>query len=252
MLAFVGPLFPNYKPLDTATALLEEPSDTHPFGTDELGRDILSRVVAALRLDLFIALVAVSAAAVIGTTVGAMSGYIGGRVDDVVMRMIDIIMTFPLLLLAMGLVAFLGAGLRNLIVAMVVVNIPIFARLVRGDILARKQLEYVAAAQCSGCSGLRILARHLLPNAAGPLIVQASLALAWAVLNAAALSFLGLGVRPPAPELGLMVAEGANYLSTGAWWVSVYPGAVIVVIVFGFNLVGDGLQERLDPRREAV
>lgn len=250
--AVLGPAVAPHDPLDTTAGTFADPSLRHPFGTDDFGRDIFSRVLHALRLDLFIAIVAVTGALVIGTSVGSISGYVGGRFDDISMRVIDVVMSFPMFILALGLVAFLGVGMKNLIIVTVVINIPIFARLVRGDILAKAQAEYIAAARCSGCTGTRILVRHLLPNAMGPLIVQSSLNLGWAMLNTAALSFLGVGIKPPTPELGVMVADGAQYLSEGAWWMSFFPGLCLGVIVFAFNLLGDGLQDRLDPRREAI
>jgi peptide/nickel transport system permease protein len=249
LVAIVGPLFVATDPLATSADVVQPPSPNHPFGTDEFGRDILARLIFALRLDLFVALVSVTCALALGVLIGATSGYIGGRFDDIVMRFIDVIQSFPMLILAIGLVAFLGVGIRNIIVVTIIINIPIFARLVRGDILLKKQLEYVDAARFSGCSGSRILVRHLLPNTIGPLLVQGSLNLAWALLNVAALSFLGVGINPPTPDLGLMIADGARFLSQGAWWLSVYPGAALAITIFAFNLIGDGLQDCLDPRR---
>lgn len=251
MLATFGPLITPLDPLKTTSDLFSPPSPSHPFGTDQFGRDILSRVMAAFQLDLFIALVAVSGALGLGITIGSLSGFLGGRFDDSFMRIIDVIQSFPMLILAMALVAFLGVGMKNVIIVTIIINIPVFARLVRGDILAKKHLEYVDAARCSGCSRIRILVRHLIPNTLGPLIVQGSLNLAWAILNVAALSFLGIGITPPTPELGVMVADGGRYLSRGAWWMSVFPGLALALAVFAFNLLGDGLQDRLDPRREA-
>jgi peptide/nickel transport system permease protein len=168
------------------------------------------------------------------------------------MRAIDVIQSFPMFILAMGLVAFIGVGVKNVILVTIVINIPVFARLVRGDTLTKKHLEYVDAARCSGCSTTRILIRHLMPNTMGPLIVQGSLNLAWAMLNVAGLSFLGIGINPPTPDLGVMVADGAHHISTGAWWMSLFPGLVLALVVFSFNVLGDGLQDRLDPRRRGV
>jgi peptide/nickel transport system permease protein len=155
-------------------------------------------------------------------------------------------------ILAMGLVAFIGVGVKNVILVTILINIPVFARLVRGDTLTKKHLEYVDAARCSGCSPARILIRHLMPNTIGPLIVQGSLNLAWAMLNVAGLSFLGIGINPPTPDLGVMVADGAQHISKGAWWMSIFPGLVLALVVFSFNVLGDGLQDRLDPRRRGV
>lgn len=249
LVAAIGPLFVSADPLVTTPNVLRPPSPGAPFGTDQFGRDILSRLVHALRLDLLVAVVSVTGALVVGVLFGACSGYIGGRFDDVFMRAIDVIQSFPLLIMGIGLVAFLGVGLNNVIVVTIIINIPIFARLVRGDILLKKQLEYVDAARFSGCSHTRILVRHLLPNTLGPLIVQGSLNLAWAILNVAALSFLGIGINPPTPDLGVMIADGARHMAQGAWWMSVYPGIGLAFTIFAFNLIGDGLQDQLDPRR---
>jgi peptide/nickel transport system permease protein len=249
VLAFAGPLVLPGDPLATSDATVRPPSAAAPFGTDQFGRDILTRLVYALRLDLAVAAVSVAGALVVGVAIGAVSGYAGGRVDDLVMRAIDVVQSFPMLILGIGLVAFLGVGIANIIVVTIVVNVPIFARLVRGDILLKKQLEFVDAARFSGCSHPRILIRHLLPNTLGPLIVQGSLNLAWAILNVAALSFLGIGINPPTPDLGVMIADGARFLPQGAWWMSVYPGLGLALTIFSFNLIGDGLQDQLDPRR---
>ena len=249
-LAVFGPFITPLDPLETTRNTFSPPSPSNPFGTDQFGRDILSRVMASFQIDLAIALIAVSGALFFGIAIGSVSAYVGGRFDDIVMRVIDVIQTFPMLILAMTIVSFLGSGMINVVIVTIIINIPIFARLVRGDILSKKYLEYVDAARCSGCTGPRILFRHLLPNALGPLIVQGSLNLAWAMLNIAALSFLGIGITPPTPDLGIMIADGANYLSNGAWWMSVFPGIALVLAIFAFNLLGDGLQDRLDPRRE--
>lgn len=252
LLALIGPLVAPYNPLRPSPDLFAPPSLVHPFGTDQFGRDVLSRVLVAFRLDLFIAVTAIAAAALIGVTIGGIAGYAGGRVDDVFMRLIDIIQSFPMLILAMALVAILGVGLVNVILVTIIVNVAIFARLARSDILAKKQLDYIDAARCSGASPARILVLHLLPNILGPILVQSTLSLAWAVLNVAALSFLGIGINPPTPELGVMVAEGAKFLINGAWWLSVFPGLALAFIVFGFNLIGDVLQDRFDPRRQVA
>lgn len=252
LLAAFGPFITPFDPVKTTREIFSPPSPSHPFGTDQFGRDILSRVMAAFQVDLVIALIAVSGALTLGIAIGSAAGYIGDWFDNVFMRVIDVIQCFPMLILAMTLVSFLGTGMENVIIVTIIINIPVFARLVRGDILSKKHLEYVDAARSSGCTGGRILIRHLIPNALGPLIVQASLNLAWALLNIAALSFLGIGITPPTPDLGIMIADGGSYLSRGAWWMSVFPGLALGLAVFAFNLLGDGLQDRLDPRREAV
>jgi peptide/nickel transport system permease protein len=250
--AGLGPLILSTDPLRTTSSVLMPPSAEHLLGTDPYGRDVLARLVHALRLDLFIAVVSVAGALLIGLTIGSVCGYAGGRLDDFTMRAIDVIQSFPMFILAMGLVAFIGVGVKNVILVTIVINIPVFARLVRGDTLTKKHLEYVDAARCSGCSTTRILIRHLMPNTMGPLIIQGSLNLAWAMLNVAGLSFLGIGINPPTPDLGVMVADGAHHISTGAWWMSLFPGLVLALVVFSFNVLGDGLQDRLDPRRRGV
>ncbi len=252
LLALVGGFLAPFDPLRPAGAVLSPPSRLNPFGTDIFGRDVLSRVLHAFRLDLAIAGSAVLAATLIGLMLGGGAGYLGGRVDDVFMRLVDIVQSFPMLILAMALVALLGVGLVNVVLATAIVNIPVFARLARSQILAKRSLDYVEAARCSGASPLRILVVHLAPNILGPVVVQATLSLAWAVLNITALSFLGIGINPPTPELGLMIAEGARHLVSGAWWLSVFPGLALALTVFGFNLFGDALQDRFDPRRRGV
>jgi peptide/nickel transport system permease protein len=249
LLAVFGSVLTPHNPLQPTENLLGPPTFVNPFGTDQFGRDVLSRVMIAFRLDMFIAVTAVAAAAVIGVAIGSVAGYAGRRVDDVFMRVVDVIQSFPMLILAMALVALLGVGIFNVILVTTIVNVAVFARLARGDILAKKQLDYVDAARCSGASAGRILVLHLIPNILGPILVQSTLSLAWAVLNVAALSFLGIGINPPTPELGVMVAEGAKFLANGAWWLSIFPGLALALTVFGFNLVGDVLQDRFDPRR---
>lgn len=249
VVALVGPLFVKHDPVLTTSDILQPPSATYWFGTDNFGRDIFSRTISSLRLDFLVAVVGVSGALLIGLVIGALCGYIGGRFDDIVMRFVDIIQSFPLLILAMMLVMLFGPGIRSVIIVTVLINIPAYARLIRGETLSKKRLEYMDAARCSGASEGRLLFRHLAPNTLSPLIVQGSLNLAWAMGNVAALSFLGVGIRPPTPDLGLMVAEGSRYLAQGAWWMSIYPGLVLALAIFAFNLVGDGLQDRFDPRR---
>jgi peptide/nickel transport system permease protein len=249
VLALAGPFLVTHDPIRTTSDVLHAPSAVHWFGTDHFGRDIFSRTISSLQLDFMVALLGVSGAIVVGIAIGALCGYIGGLFDDVVMRVVDIIQSFPLLLLAMVLVLLFGPSVISIIIVTVLINIPSYARLVRGETLSKKYLEYIDAARCSGVSEARILFRHLVPNTLNPIIVQGSLNLAWAVGNIAALSFLGIGIRPPTPDLGVMVSEGAKYLPQGQWWMSVFPGLVLAVTIFSLNLVGDGLQDRLDPRR---
>lgn len=250
-LALLAPWLMPYDPLSSRPDLrMQPPSWAHPFGTDHFGRDVLSRAIAALRLDLGIALSSVSAAFVIGTIIGACSGYLGGWIDDVLMRLIDIVLSFPMLVLAMGLAVFLGSGVTVVILVTIIINVPLFARLMRSEVLSRKSLDYIDAARCSGNSTLRVIFYHLYPNCWGPVIVQGTLNLAWAILNTAALSFLGLGVKPPTPEWGTMIAEGGRFIVNGAWWMSFFPGLCVTITVLAFNMFGDGLQDMLDPQRQ--
>jgi peptide/nickel transport system permease protein len=230
---------------------LRPPSGAHWFGTDELGRDVLSRVLTGLQASMTVAVVSVACAAVVGTALGVMAGYRGGWLDTVVMRVVDVMFAFPVLLLAMAIVAVLGPGLATTIAAISVVYVPIFARVARASTLAVREEPYVAVSRTMGTGTAYILARHVLPNITGPLIVQTSLSLAFAVLSEAALSFLGLGIQPPQPSLGRMIFDSQGFV-TLAWWMAVFPGAAIVVIVLACNLLGDGLRDVLDPKQRTM
>ncbi|WP_176083165.1 ABC transporter permease [Martelella sp. HB161492] len=248
--AVFGPALVPYSPLSTdAAAALQPPSLSHWFGTDNLGRDIFSRVIVATRLDLMISVTAVALSFVIGSVLGAIAGYRGGMIDTVLNRILDTIMAFPLFVLAMGIVAALGNSVSNIIIATAIINIPFYARLVRAEVNIRREAGFTLAAKLAGNSDSRVLAFHIFPNALPPMMVQVSLNLGWAILNAAGLSFIGLGVRPPAAEWGIMVAEGANYIISGEWWVAIFPGIWLMLAVFTFNLMGDGLRDIVDPRR---
>jgi len=250
LLALVGPWIVPYDPLATNTSIaLQAPSAAHWFGTDALGRDILSRTVVATRLDLGIAVAAVAASFVVGIPLGLAAGYFGGWWDVVVTRLSDTIMAFPLFVLAMGIVAALGNTVGNIVLATAIINLPFYVRVARAETNVRRNAGFVEAARLSGNTDLRILAVHLFPNILPPAMVQVSLNLGWAILNAAGLSFIGLGVRPPTPEWGILVAEGAQFIVSGEWWVSFFPGAVLMLAVFSFNLLGDALRDLLDPRR---
>ncbi|MBI2468389.1 MAG: ABC transporter permease [Candidatus Rokubacteria bacterium] len=227
---------------------LKPPAGEHPFGTDSLGRDILVRVLHGTRVSLGLGVSAVAVASVIGSLLGLIAGYAGRRVDLVIMFSMDILLAFPSTLLAIAIVAMIGPGLRNSLLAISVVSIPIYARIARGAVLELREQEYVTAARGLGGSGRRILLRHIFPNALPPLIVQTTLAIAFAILEAAALGFLGLGAQPPTPEWGAMLADSYKYFTSGAWWVFFFPGAAIMLSVLGFNLLGDGLRDALDPR----
>ncbi len=248
--ALFGPSLVPYDPLATdAVAALQPPSHGHWMGTDALGRDILSRIVVAARLDIGIALSAVVLSFAIGSTIGCMAGYYGGTADRVMTRIIDTIMAFPLFVLAMGIVAALGNTVANIVLATAIINLPFYARVARAEVNVRREAGFVEAARLSGNGNARIIALHLFPNILPPMMVQISLNMGWAILNAAGLSFIGLGVRPPAPEWGIMVAEGASYIISGEWWVALFPGAALMLAVFCFNLLGDGLRDLIDPRR---
>ena len=231
--------------------MLRPPSGAHPFGTDELGRDVLSRVLVAARVSLQVGAVSVGIALVAGVTLGLFAGYYRGWLDSVLMRCMDVLFAFPVLLLAVAIVAVLGPGLLTAMVAIGVVYTPIFARITRAGVLSVREQVFVRAAVSIGASDLRIMRRHVLPNIAAPLIVQTSLSLAFAILSEAALSFLGLGVQPPAPAWGRMLYDGRGFV-TDAWWLGVFPGAAIFVTVLAFNLVGDALRDVLDPRQLTV
>lgn len=250
VLAIAGPAIAPYDPLaSNAAAALQPPSAQHWFGTDALGRDMLSRVIVATRLDLGIALAAVAASFVIGLPLGLAAGYFGGWWDRLVTRLSDTIMAFPLFVLAMGIVAALGNTVGNIVLATAVINLPFYIRVARAEANIRRGAGWIEAARLSGNRDLRILVVHLLPNALPAAAVQVSLNMGWAILNAAGLSFIGLGVRPPEAEWGILVAEGAQYIVSGEWWVSLFPGAALMLAVFTFNLLGDALRDLLDPRR---
>ena len=226
---------------------LAEPSLSHPFGTDDFGRDIMSRVVHGARISLRVGLAAVLIALVLGTTIGITAGFWGGAVDQLLMRAMDLMLAFPSILLAIGIVAVLGPGLENAMLAVGIVAIPQYARLVRASALRVRELDYVHAVRALGAGDLRILLFSVLPNCLAPLIVQSTLGLATAILDAAGLSFLGLGAQPPTPEWGAML-NGARELILTAPWLLTFPGLAILLSVLAFNLVGDGLRDALDPR----
>jgi len=226
---------------------LQPPSGAHWFGTDELGRDVFSRVLYGARISMTVGLVAVGGALGTGSLLGIAAGYLGGRVDGLIMRVMDIMLAFPSVILAIGIVALRGPGLNNTILAVSVVNIPMYARVSRAATLAIKEQEYVTAARAMGARVWRVLMRAILPNAASPLVVQATLGVASAILEAAALGFLGLGAQPPTPEWGAMLSDSYKYLLT-AFWAALAPGAAIALVVLSFNLAGDGLHDALDPR----
>jgi len=245
----LAPLIARRDPIEVAPAFaLQSPCRQFWFGTDQYGRDVFSRIVHSARLDLFIALTSVGLAFAIGTAIGALAGYYGGALDATLMRLTDIVLAFPPFILAMGTAAALGAGTANIIYVVAFIQAPIYARLVRGEILSARERPYAEAARCSGNSGLGVVFIHLLPNCLPPLLVQVANNLSWAILNAAGLSFIGLGVRPPTPEWGSMISEGVQFMMSGRWWLFMFPGLAIFVTILGFNLLADGLRDVFDPR----
>ncbi len=249
LVAGLAPWLVPFDPNATDLAHVQEPpSATHWFGTDQVGRDILSRVLVATRLDLAIAFSSVLLSFVGGTVIGGSAAFFGGLPDRAVGRVTDVLMTFPLFVVAMGLVAALGNSVSSIVLASAVVNLPFFVRLARTEIRTLKSLPFVEAARIGGNSGPEILFEFMIPNALPTLVVQVSTGLGWAVLNAASLSFIGLGIRPPTPEWGIMVAEGAANLLSGYWWMTIFPGAALTLTVLSFNLVGDAMRDILDVR----
>ncbi len=253
-LAIVAVLAQHLAPYDpakvTTGASLESPNREHPLGTDPLGRDILSRLIHGARISLRVGLVSVGIAALCGTTLGLIAGYYGRWLDLTIMRLIDLLLAFPNVLLALAIIAILGPGIFNLMIAVGISATPGYARLVRGSVLSIKENIYVEAAVAVGVPDRLIIWRHILPNVLAPVIIFSTLGMAGAILTGAALSFLGLGVQPPTPEWGTMLSEGRNYLRI-AWWIATFPGLAIMVTVLSINMLGDGLRDALDPRLKA-
>ena len=248
--ALIGPYVVPYDPLasDTAAAL-KPPSLAHWCGTDQLGRDVFSRVIVATRLDFVIAIASVALVFLMGGLGGVAAGFFGGWTDRVVGRIADTIMAFPLFVLAMGIVAALGNAVQNIVLATAIVNFPLYARVARAESNVLRDAGFVHAARLCGNSEARILLAQVLPNIMPIMVVQMSLTMGYAILNAAGLSYIGLGVRPPTAEWGIMVAEGAAFMVSGEWWIAFFPGAALMIAVFCFNLLGDGLRDIADPRR---
>jgi peptide/nickel transport system permease protein len=246
--ALLAPFLAPYDPLaQTLSERLEPPSAEHWLGTDSLGRDIASRLLYGARISLVIGVVVVALAGSFGTFVGLVAGYAGGIVDEALMRLTEVFLAFPPLILAMAIAGALGPSLTNAIIAIAAVTWAVYARLARGQILALRRREYVEAARSIGASPARIVARHLLPNAIAPLLVQASFDMGSAIIAAAGLSFIGFGAQPPTPEWGVMISDGRNFISTQPW-LSLFPGLAILFAVGAFNVLGDGLRDVLDPR----
>ncbi|MDR7555488.1 MAG: ABC transporter permease [Armatimonadota bacterium] len=249
-LAVLAPAIVTHDPLaPDPVNQAQPPGRTHLFGTDGLGMDVFSRVIAAARVDMYVAIASVTLAILVGLPLGAVAGYFGGVVDDIVMRALDSQQAFPSYILALAIVTATGQSLTNIILVIAFVNYPIYARLVRAQMLSVKESQYADAARVLGNPRWRIIFRHLVPNCLGPVYVQGSLNAGWALLLAASLSFIGLGVRLPTPEWGLMVSQGSRHLVFGEWWMSFFPGLALFLAVLGFNLLGDGLQDMFDPKR---
>lgn len=246
--AILAPWLSPADPLaQNVSAGLRPPSAEYLFGTDKLGRDILSRMLYGARISLIVGVAVVALAGGVGTLLGLVAGYLGGWIDEAIMRLTDIFFAFPALILAMAIAGSLGPSLRNALIAISVVSWPVYARLIRGQVLALKQREFIQAARALGTPEWRIVLLHLLPNTLAPLLVQTSFDMGAAITAVAGLSFIGFGAQPPTPEWGVMISEGRNYITT-QWWLTTIPALAILLIVGGFNLLGDGLRDALDPR----
>jgi peptide/nickel transport system permease protein len=248
LLAILAPWIAPYSPTEMSLRdRLSPPTASHPFGTDDAGRDILSRVIYGSRITLRICLMVVGLTLAIGTMLGVLSGYLGGWVDEVIMRLNDVFLAFPALILAMAIAAALGPSLENAIIAMVAIWWPRYARVARGQVLSIREIDYVTSARSVGAKTTRVLIHHILPNCISPIVVQATLDLGEVVLTAATLSFIGFGAQPPEPEWGAMISVGRNFLRD-YWWYPTFPGLAILITVMGFNLLGDAVRDILDPR----
>ena len=248
--AVFAPIIAPYGPAEQDLLnRLEGPSIEHPMGTDQLGRDLFSRLLYGARISLGIAVSVVAITLIIGTVVGVIAGYWGGWVDEALMRFVDILLAFPGILLALVIAGILGPSLVNIMIALAVVGWTQYARVIRGSVLSVKEKEFVKASELMGVSRPRIILRHIVPNVVSPVIVLATMDMAYVILGTAGLSFLGLGAQPPTPEWGTMLSAGRNYIQT-AWWVVNFPGVAIMITVLGFNLLGDGLRDVLDPKEE--
>ena len=248
LLALTAPVLSPYDPLfQNISASLTPPSPAYLLGTDKLGRDLLSRMLYGARISLRVGLIVVVSAGTLGALVGLIAGYLRGWVDEVLMRVTDIFFAFPRLILAMAIAGALGPSLQNALIAVAVVSWPVYARLIRSQVLVLREQEFVLAARAIGVARWKVLFRHLLPNTLAPFLVQASFDMGAIILAVAGLSFIGFGAQPPTPEWGVMISEGRNYITT-QWWLTAVPAAAILLLVAAFNLVGDGLRDVLDPR----
>ena len=246
VVALAGHVAPPHNPLAiNPHDVLAPPKPGYWFGTDQFGRDVLSRVLYGVGIDLVIGLIVAAQALVLGSLAGLVSGYLGGWIDDVVLRVVDVVMSFPSFLLALSIAVVLGNTVRNVIIAVTIAYIPYVLRLTRSSVLTVRSADYVLGARAVGASRARVMTLHVLPNAIGPSMIQATLMSGWAILDVSGLSFLGVGIQPPSPELGVQVAQGASYITSGQWWVSVFPGVAIILAVLAFNFLGDYADDKL-------
>lgn len=246
--ALVGPAVSASTSLDTSNAILSGPSASHPFGVDGVGRDIFVRVLKAIRLDLGIAVAICALSTFAGVAIGLVAGYVGGLVDLAVMRLVDIAMSVPAFILALITALVLGNNARTMIYAIALAYTPVMTRIVRSQVVSLRELPMVETSRAIGTPAWRIVVWHMLPNTFSVVIAQSTLFLAWAILDTAAMSFIGVGVRPPTPELGAMISDGVQYVISGEWWIATFPGIFIVLLVVSFNTIGDALRDVLDPR----
>ena len=246
VLSLFAPYFAPYDPIQISMEGRKSPNVDHIFGTDRLGRDILSRIIYGTKYSLSIGIMSVSIGLIFGTTMGVLSAYYGGLVDTIIMRFIDALLAFPGILLALVVIAVLGPGLFNVMLAVGISTVPEYARLARGKVLSVMQLEYIEAIHSIGGSNTRVILKHILPNISAPITILATLQVGNAILVGSGLSFLGMGAQPPTPEWGLMTAEGRSFMSQ-AWWISTFPGIAILITVISINQFGDGLREAIDP-----
>lgn len=248
VIAIAGPALWRTDPAATGAHPQEAPNLVLPFGSDQYGRDLLSRVLNGARLDMAIAVFVALLATLLGVLIGVIAGYVGGWIELALMRVTDVMLAFPGFILALAIAAFLGNDIRNVIVAIAIAYTPVMVRLVRGHVLALRSAPYILASRTIGAPNWWIMLLHVLPNTLSPILVQTTLFMAWAVLDTAGLSFIGVGIRPPTPELGSITAEGASYMVSGAWWFALFPGIMIMLIVLAFNLIGDAVRDIVDPQ----
>jgi peptide/nickel transport system permease protein len=250
LMALIGPSLVEFDPVKPNPAVISQgPSSDHWFGTDNFGRDVFSRVVHAARLDLRIAISITLLAFFVGSLIGGIIGFYGGWLEAIGMRIVDVLQAFPGFVLALGITAMLGNSTQNVVFAVAIAYTPYFIKIVRSEMLSMREAEFASAAKCVGDRPLRVMLYHLLPNALPPALVQATLTLGWGILDAAGLSFLGVGIRPPTPEWGVLVGDGAQYVNSGQWWMSVFPGIAILLTVLSFNLAGDWIRDKITHGR---